>query len=123
MQLIKRLWQDKPLQLILFSGLFFRMLSVIFSKGFGMHDDHFLIIEAAQSWVDGEDYNNWLPSIDHPERQPQGHSLFYVGIIYYILCFIKWIGIDDPQGKMYLIRLIHALFSLLVIYYGYKIAE
>ncbi|MFL5753062.1 MAG: glycosyltransferase family 39 protein [Bacteroidia bacterium] len=123
MQLIRRLWQEKPLQLILFAGFFFRMLSVIFSKGFGMHDDHFLIIEAAQSWVDGSDYNYWLPSADDPNRQPQGHSLFYVGIIYYILSFLKLIGLDDPQGKMYVIRLIHGLFSLLVVYYAYKIAE
>ncbi len=123
MQLIKRLWQDKPLQLILFAGLFFRMLAVIFSKGFGMFDDHFLVIEAAQSWVDGEDYNYWLPSLSDPNRQPQGHSLFYVGIIYYILYFFKATGLDDPQAKMYLIRLIHGLFSLLVIYYAYKIAE
>ena len=24
-----------------------------------MHDDHFLVIEAAQSWVDGYDYKGW----------------------------------------------------------------
>ncbi|HWY36710.1 MAG TPA: glycosyltransferase family 39 protein [Nitrosopumilaceae archaeon] len=120
---MKHLWKEKPLTLIIFAGLFFRLLSVIFSKGFGMFDDHFLVMEAAQSWVDGTDYNYWLPSILDPSREPQGHSLFYVGIIYCILDFFKFIGLDDAQGKMYFIRLIHALFSLFVIYYGYKIAE
>ncbi len=123
MKFLKQLWEEKPLRLILFSALFFRLLAVIFSKGFGMHDDHFLIIEAAQSWVDGDDYNNWLPSAADPNRQPQGHSLFYVGIIYYILYFLQWLGLTDPQAKMYVIRLLHALFSVLIVYYAYKIAE
>ena len=71
-----------PLQQLLIVGFVVRLFSVFFSKGFGWHDDHFLIIEAAQSWVDGFDYNDWLPSESHPERQAQGHPLFYVGINY-----------------------------------------
>lgn len=112
-----------PLQQLLWLGFFVRMFSVIFSKGFGWHDDHFLIIESSQSWVDGYDYNYWLPSASDPSRVPQGHSLFYIGIHYYIFKFLKLIGLVDPQGKMYLIRLLHALWSLLVIKYSYKITE
>ena len=40
-----------------------------------MHDDHFLVIEAAQSWVDGEDYNKWLPK-NRKDGAPTGHSWF-----------------------------------------------
>lgn len=112
-----------PLQQLLILGGMVRLLSVIFSKGFGWHDDHFLIIESSQSWVDGYDYNDWLPSPDAPDRQPQGHSLFYPGIHYFIFLFMKWIGFNDPQGKMMVIRLLHASWSLLVISYGYRIAE
>ena len=64
-----------PLQQLLFIGLILRLVSVFFSKGFGWHDDHFLIIESSQNWADGFD-NSWLPSKDHPERVAQGHSFF-----------------------------------------------
>lgn len=112
-----------PLQQLLIMGFIMRMVAVIFSKGFGWHDDHFLIIESSQSWVDGFDYNNWLPSEQDATRVPQGHSLFYIGIHYYIFKFLKIIDIVDPQAKMYVIRFLHALWSLLIIKYGYKIAE
>lgn len=112
-----------PLQIILGLGILFRLIAVIFSKGFGWFDDHFLVIEAAQSWVDGYDYNYWLPDSNYPMRQPQGHPLFYVGIHYFILKFLTFIGLQDPQIKMVFIRLLHAAWSLLIITYGYKIAE
>ncbi|MCE3226465.1 MAG: hypothetical protein K0S32_1016 [Bacteroidetes bacterium] len=112
-----------PLQQLLIIGFFVRLVSVIFSKGFGWHDDHFLIIESSQSWVDGFDYNNWLPSENDPTRVPQGHSLFYIGIHYYIFKFFSLIGITGPQTKMFFVRLLHALWSLLIIKYSYKIAE
>ena len=120
MDIVKRLWEEKPLVSILSIGLFLRLISVIFSKGYGMHDDHFLVIEAAQSFVDGFDYNDWLPG-SSPDAQPTGHSWFYVGIHYFLLKTFESIGITSPQGKMYIIRLIHALYSLLVIVLGYKI--
>jgi len=125
MNLIKKLWIEKPLQLILFAGAFIRLFSVLFSKGFGMHDDHFLVIEAAQSWVDGFDYNDWLPS-SHPGMEvptPSGHSFFYSGLHYFLFSFLKAIGITDPQNKMYIVRLIHAVLSMLAVYWGYKIVE
>jgi hypothetical protein len=111
-----------PLQQLLILGGLARLFAVIFSKGFGWHDDHFLIIEAAQSWVDGFDYNYWLPDASDPSRHPQGHSFTYVGLHYYIFKFFHAIGLNDPQVKMYIIRLLHALWSLLIINYGYKIA-
>lgn len=112
-----------PLQQLLWIGFFVRMFSVIFSKGFGWHDDHFLIIEPAQSWVDGFDYNAWMPSKDHPERVAQGHPLLYTGFHYYLFLLFKFIGIEHPQTKMLIVRFIHALWSLLIIKYGYLIAK
>jgi hypothetical protein len=122
MNSIKYLWQNKPLTLILWLAIVFRLISVIFSKGFGMHDDHFLVIEASQSWVDGTDYNNWLPG-SYGNTTPSGHSFFYVGFHYIFLSFLKFMGFDNPQAKMFIIRFLHAAFSLLTVYYGYKIAE
>ena len=112
--------EKRPLFYLLLIGLLLRLVSVVWSKGYGWHDDHFLIIEAAQSWVDGYDYNNWLPQ---NSGVPSGHSFFYVGIHFLLLKGMSWIGIAEPQTRMLLIRLMHALLSLLVIYYGYRILE
>lgn len=119
---IKHYFNTHPLRFAIFAGLLFRLLATIFSKGFGFFDDHFLVMEAAQSWVDGTDYNYWLPSANDPLRQPQGHPYFYVGLHYLILKIFTSLGFTDPQGKMYFIRLFHALWSMLTVYYGFKIA-
>ncbi|MBL7926444.1 MAG: hypothetical protein JNK61_05985 [Bacteroidia bacterium] len=119
---LKELYQQKPLFVILAVAAFFRLLAVIFSKGFGMMDDHFLIIEVAQSWVDGLDQNHWLPKAGNESPTPSGHSFFYTGIHYYLLSFLKWIGFEHAQSKMYAIRFLHAALSLIVVYCGYKIA-
>ena len=97
------------------------MLAVVFSKGFGWIDDQFLVIEVAQSWVDGTDFYGWLPAEDG-SGSAKGFSLFYTGIHYLLFKLFELIGLTNPQGKMYVVRLIHALWSLLTIHYGYKIA-
>lgn len=122
MTLFKHYFNTHPLRAAIFLGLVFRILATIFSKGFGFFDDHFLVLEAAQSWVDGYDYNHWLPSSDNPERQPQGHPYFYVGIHYLLLKIQTLMGFTNPQRKLYIIRLLHALWSLLIVYFGFKIA-
>ncbi len=121
MNAIKRFYNEHPLRTILALGLFFRLIAVIFSKGFGMHDDHFLVIEAAQSWADGYDYNNWLPW--NNSGKPSGHSWFYVGLHFFLLKALNFIGLDDPQGKMYIVRFLHAIYSMGVIVFGYRIAR
>jgi hypothetical protein len=106
------------LKTILFFGLAVRLIAAFFSEGYGMHDDHYLVIEAAGSWVDGYDYNNWLPP-----GEPDGHSFTYVGLNFLLISLLKTIGIADPKTIMLINRLLHALLSLLVIRYGYKITE
>ncbi len=118
---IQQQWDENPLRLILGLAIIFRLLAVLFSKGYGMLDDHFLVIEASQSWIDGFDYNYWLPRSGATE--PMGHNFFYVGIHYVLLYIMEVLGLTDPQGKMYVVRLIHAAFSLLTVYFGYKITE
>ncbi len=120
--ILSKYWDEKPLVLILIAAVFFRLIAVIFSKGYGMHDDHFLVIEAAQSWVDGADYNNWLPSASNPNVQPSGHSLLYPGLHYLLFRMLELFGMSEPQSKMYIVRLLHAIYSMSIVYLGYKIA-
>jgi hypothetical protein len=115
-------WAARPLRLIMIIALVLRLTAALFSKGYAMHDDHFLIIEAAQSWVDGKDYSNWLPW-SQIDPVPEGHSFFYVGLHFILFSLLKFLGITNPEFKMFVVRLIHALFSMIVVYYGYKITE
>lgn len=108
---------------ILFFALIVRLVAAIFSEGYGMHDDHFLIIEASSSWVDGFDYNNWLPWSSGNAGHPEGHSFTYVGLNYLFFVIFKFFGVTDPKTLMLFNRLIHGLFSLLIVHFGYKIAQ
>ncbi len=122
MKFFKKLWNSNPLHVILIGAFLIRLLAAIFSQGYGMHDDHFLVLEASQSWVDGTDYNDWLPK-SQVNPVPSGHSFFYVGIHYLILSAFKAVSIHNPKVMAFLIRLLHALFSLIVVAFGYKIAD
>ncbi len=119
---IKRIWLSHPLTIIMILAIFFRLLAVIFARGFGMIDDHFLVIESAQSWADGFDYNNWLPG-SHGNTGPTGHNLFFPGLHFLLFSFFNKIGLDDPQIKMLIVRFLNASWSLLTVWFGYKITE
>jgi len=119
--MLKNYFNSHPLRFALLIGLVLRLVAVVFSRGFGMHDDHFLVIEVAQSWADGTDYNNWLPGSG--STQPSGHSFFYCGLHFLFFSVLQFLGIISPEIKMVLVRLIHALISLLVIWFGFKITQ
>ena len=99
-----------------------RLVAAIFSQGYFAHDDHFLIVEAAASWVAGFDYNYWLPWNQGADPTPSGHSFFYVGLHYLLFSALKVLGITDPKSTMLIVRLLHALWSLIVVRVGYRIA-
>lgn len=113
----------KSLKTILVFAFIFRMIAAIFSEGYGMHDDHFLIIEASASWADGFDYNNWLPWSEGNNGIPAGHSFSYVGLNYLYFAVAKLLGIVDPHILMIINRILHGLFSLLIVYFGFKITQ
>jgi len=119
---LRLLWDEQPLSCILFLAFVFRLLAAIYAKGWGMFDDHFIVIESAGSWTKGHDYNDWLPWSPH-NHGPTGHNFFYPGLHFLIFTLLNWIGISDPQSKMFVIRLLHGLFSLLTVYLGYRIVE
>lgn len=100
-----------------------RLLAAIFSEGYFAHDDHFLVIEAAASWVDGFDYNRWLPWNQGDDPVPSGHSFVYVGLHYLLFSLLKAIGMVAPTAQMVVVRIVHALFSLVVVRAGYRISQ
>ena len=121
-RILRKYWDENPLVLIMGLAIFFRLLSVVFAKGWGMLDDHFIVIESSQSWVDGKDYNNWLPG-SPGNNGPTGHSFFYPGIHYLLFSILKAFHLHDPQEKMFVVRFIHGFWSLITVYFGYRITE
>ncbi|RIJ43102.1 glycosyltransferase family 39 protein [Pontibacter oryzae] len=105
-----------PVSVILFIALGVRLLAAFFSKGFAFSDDHFDVITIAQGWLDG--LPMWLN-----EPMPPRHSMFYALIHYAIFYVLEALGIFSPEVKMTVVRLVHALYSLLVVYFGYKLTE
>ncbi len=110
----KKAWTNQPLNVILIIALAVRLLAAFFSKGYAFHDDHFDVIRAAQDWVDG--IPHWIA-----DAIPPNHSMFYAAINAFIIYIAEGLGVNDPQVKMVIIRFVHAIYSLLVVYYGFKI--
>ena len=111
-----------PLLSLTLIALVPRLLAAFFSAGYFAHDDHFLVIEAAQSWVDASDYNTWLPWNQGADAVPSGHSFVYVGLHFLLFSLLNAIGLKDPMAAMVVVRLLHAIWSLVVVRIGYRIA-
>lgn len=114
--------QRHPLAWLTFIAAFPRAVAAFFSEGYFAQDDHFLVIEAAMSWVRGYDYNNWLPWNQQGLPRPTGHMMVYPGLHYLFFSVWDWFGLRDPDQKMVLVRLLHAAWSLIVVRTGYRIA-
>ena len=118
--------RQTPLFQLLAVGGALRVLAAWGSPGYLMHDDHFLVVEAAASWVDGEDYNLWLPwsqTARGIDPQPHPANFFYVGSQFVALSVLKSLGMERPKDLALSLRLLHALYSLLTIVFTYRIAE
>lgn len=114
--------QRHPLAWLTFIAAVPRLVAALFSEGYFAQDDHFLVIEAAMSWVRGYDYNQWLPWNQLGFPKPTGHMMVYPGIHYLLFSLWDWLGLQDPDRKMVLVRLLHAAWSLVTVRAGYRIA-
>ncbi|MDZ7898406.1 MAG: glycosyltransferase family 39 protein [Arcicella sp.] len=108
------------LKKILFLGLFFRLLATIFSKGYAFTDDHFEVVELAQSILD-KDFAKVFSFV--PKGEAYVFNLIYVEVHTLIFWLCESFGMYNPEGKMFVARLIHALFSMITIYVGYRLTE
>ncbi len=113
---LKRLWNERPLAAIILIALVPRLVAAVFSKGYGMHDDHFGPIE--QPFIIMQYLTYWTGRV-----VPHGHSIVYPSTQYALMNLFQSAGVSDPQTNMLLIRMLHALYSLFVVVFGFKIAE
>src|ERR1051325_906337 len=106
-------WLNKiSIRQIILLGFVLRLIAVIFSKGYAFSDDHFEVVELAQKWRDGV-------SLLEKGLDISFVSLVYPGFHYILFDALNVLGIKNPQDMMLVTRLLHALVSLLTIYYSY----
>ena len=101
-------YNQHPLRVILFVGLFFRLLAAFFSRGYAFTDDHFFVIEEAFQWLQSGDFFN--PHTFDPQRL--AHGTLYTFVHY---CFLYLTDGIPTNLQMFFVRLFHAVYSLLLV--------
>jgi len=95
---------------VLLVGAALRLFAAIFSQGFLASDDHHVVIAAADQIATGAG----LPAT-------YACSALLPGAIAAIMTVGRTLGIRDPGIEMLLVRLVQAAYSLLVVYFVYRI--
>jgi len=98
-------------RLLIFAGLL-RLFAAVFSGGFLASDDHHVVIGAADQIASG---------IGLPPTYAR--SALFPGVIAGIMTVTRGVGIHDPGVEMLIVRLLQALYSLLVVYFVYRLLE
>ncbi len=111
MQVLKSL---QTIRGILILALVLRIIAAIFSKGYAFHDDHFCVLRVAESWTEG--IGHWVESPEPPK-----HSMLYAFINTVLLWVIKVAGVTSPVVKAMFLQLFHGIYSLLIVWLGYRI--
>ncbi|MBO4243945.1 MAG: glycosyltransferase family 39 protein [Bacteroidales bacterium] len=115
--------EKKTLLFCIWTAFLFRMLAAFFSRGIAFGYEHYVYLENAQQLLSGQTslseflYGGESTFIQH------GYSLLYLCVNWLALFVGEFFGIFDPRSKMFVIRLVHALASLLTVYYSYRIVR
>jgi 4-amino-4-deoxy-L-arabinose transferase-like glycosyltransferase len=88
------------------------LFAAVFSGGFLASDDHHVVIGAADQIASG----TGLPPT-------YARSALLPSVIAGIMIVTRGIGIHDPGVEMLIVRLLQALYSLLVVYFVYRLLE
>jgi hypothetical protein len=127
----QQLGDSKKLMIILAVALIIRLIAAIYSAGYAMHDDHFLVVETPSSWAYGFDSGSWLQETQQreivegkrDELLPQGHSLFYPGLQFCFFSLMKFLGVENPKTMMLVNRILHAFLGVFVVYLTYVLSS
>lgn len=119
--MLDRLSRYNPLLLCLLVALILRLPAVIFSRGYMASDDHFETVQIAYDGIQRGLLNEdgtlrW----ERVASDDIGRSPLYVLFLFFLMKLQYWIGISRLDTMMYFIRMIHAVLSLLTVYFGVK---
>ena len=97
--------------MLVFGGLL-RLLAAVFSGGFLASDDHHVVVAAADQIATG---------IGLPVTYAR--SALFPGVIAAIMTVTRGLGVHDPGIEMLVVRLAQAAYSLLAVYFVYRLLE
>ena len=106
---------------VVVAALVLRVIAVVFSQGYMAHDDHFETVEIAWSWhqqgIFLEDGSlRWEGKPDIGVMRSAIYNLFLLSLMKLTSAF----GVITLNAHMYFDRFVHALLSLLPIFFGYR---
>lgn len=106
----------------IWTGFFFRLLAVLFAQGIAFGFDHYAYLEIAQHIINGElTMQKLVMEDDVYYFVRHGNSVVYLYLNVGILHVCEFFNIFDARSKMFIMRLVHGLVSMLTIYYCYRI--
>ncbi|HYT05870.1 MAG TPA: glycosyltransferase family 39 protein [Gemmatimonadales bacterium] len=112
MTAIKRAFERNPLLAVLILGAALRVVAAYFSRGFLAIDDHHVLIYRADQLASGV-----------PLPPDYKRSILYPGSVALMMDALRAVGHPSPDFEMLVVRLAHAGFAVLGIYFAYRILE
>lgn len=110
---------EKPLWFVLILGLALRLVAAFFSHGYYAFDDYYQLVDVSWGWTEGINQSNWF--VEDYSDNTELRNVIYPGIVYLLLLFAKIIGITEPFYQMVLVQVVHAFYSLLIVFFAYRI--
>lgn len=121
---IVRIVKSHPLLTVILVAAILRLPAVFFSKGYMANDDHFETVMVADNWLHQGFYSDsgyllWARS------SPRSINRFplYTFSLWSIMKGSQLLGAESLDSMMYVVRLMHALLSLISVWMAYRIIE
>ncbi len=118
-------WIERhPLATVLIAASIFRLIAVIWSKGFVHSDDHYDTIAIAYDWIKTGLYGP--DGFVHWQEQPRIASTrfpLYPFMLFGVMKSFQLFGVQSLDTMMYGIRLVHAAISLIPVVVTYSIVR
>ena len=109
---LRRAFEEHPFITVLILGAALRLITAIFSQGFLAVDDHHVLVDAAERLASGQ-------GLEVAHRR----SILYPGAVALVMRAMEAVGDSSPHHQMLVIRLLQAAFSVLDIYFVYRMLE
>ena len=108
----RRAFDERPLVVILILAGALRLVAAVFSRGFFTIDDHHVLVDTADRLARGIP----LP-VDYKR------SVLYPGSVALIMDAVRAVAAASPAVEMVVVRIVHGAFSVLSVYFAYRILE
>ena len=120
----RQIIEAHPLATVIIAASIFRLIAIIWSKGFIHSDDHYDTVAVAYDWIKtglfGPD--GWV----HWQEQPRIASTrfpLYPFSLFWTMKAFTWFGVQSLDTMMYGVRTVHAALSMIPVVVTYSIVR